>query len=217
MFLTWTKQTAIFYDMPPNYSVIQRGTRQNRILITNNEKKRISVLLAVRGDGRKLKPLIVFKGVSNARVSQEVRNYDDDISLHTAQAKAWTDEDVLKYWYKNVWREATAETRGPKVLLVDSYGLHKDNEDLFHGRRQDIQVKFIPKHCTGLIQPLYIGIIRSFKQRVRQMWLSHYFENEEVTREVLSQWVKQAWQDVPTTAITNAFSRLSPPEAMEIE
>ena len=58
-----------------------------------------------------------------------MRNYDDDISLHTAQAKAWTDEDVLKYWCKNVWREATAETRGPKVLLVDSYGLHKDNEE----------------------------------------------------------------------------------------
>jgi len=51
-------------------------------------------VLAVRRDGRKLKPLIVFKGISNERVSEEVRNnYDDNISLHTAQAKAWTDEE----------------------------------------------------------------------------------------------------------------------------
>ena len=49
------------------------------------------------------------------------------------------------------------------------------------------------------------------------MWFSHNFENEELTREVPSQWIKQAWQDVPTTIITHAFSRLRPAEAMEIE
>lgn len=211
-------QTSIFYDMPPAYTVVQRGASQNRILTSNNEKKRVSVLLSVRGDGVKCKPLIVYKGAPFARIYNEVRAFDDDFALHTVQDKAWTDLTVLRYWCTRIWSQAAGETDGQKLLLVDSLKLHTANRALFYCDRDDIEVKFIPSNCTGLIQPLDISVIRAFKLRVMELWNNHDLLNEEVTREVISDWIKQAWDDVPIDVITNSFSKLAnEEERMEIE
>ena len=71
--------------MPPNYTVVQRGASQNRILTNNQEKKRVSVLLTVCSDGTKCLPLIVYRGAPNGLIEREVRRLDDDLALHTVQ------------------------------------------------------------------------------------------------------------------------------------
>lgn len=51
-----------------------------------------------------------------------------------------------------------------------------------------------------------------------ELWNNHDLLNEEVTREVISDWIKQAWDDVPIDVITNSFSKLAnEEERMEIE
>lgn len=212
-------QTAIYYEMPPNYTVVQRGASQNRILTRNQEKKRVSVLLGIRSDGVKLKPLIVYRGAPNATVNREVSDLDDDAAMHTVQRNAWTDLAVLTHWRNHILNEAVFNTEGPKLLLVDSYALHVDNERLLSCDRPDVDVKFVPRHCTGLIQPLDVSVIRAFKHRVRELMNNHDYENEEVTRNVLSNWIKQAWQAVPADLIRNSFNRLMDrnEEAMDLE
>ena len=116
--------------------------------------------------------------------------------------------DVLTYWRNHIWNEAEIKAPGQKLLLVDPYAPRVDNEPLFHYRQPDVDVKFIPRHCTGSVQPLDKDVIRSFKYRVTELMDNHDYENEEVTGEVLSNWIKEVWQAVLTTAIINSFNRL---------
>jgi len=90
-------QTAIFFDMPPTYTVVQKGSKRNKILVNpNNAKKRVTVILLARGDGQKLKPLIVFKTIPDARVAREVEKYNNKRTHHTVQENAWTDTQVQR-------------------------------------------------------------------------------------------------------------------------
>ena len=85
--------------------------------------------------------------------------------------------------------------------------------------RPDVDVRYIPKLCTGLIQPLDVAVIRSFKHRIRELMNNHNYETHEVTREVLSNWVKEAWQAVPNTVVRNSFNRImnDDDELMDLE
>ena len=64
-------ETVIWADIPGQSTVEVRGTRHVPILTTGHEKSRITVCLAAMADGRKLQPLIVFKG---QRMPQELKN-----------------------------------------------------------------------------------------------------------------------------------------------
>ena len=63
------------------------------------------MLLFVRGDGVKLKPLIMFKGVPNARIAQGFEGFDDERVLHIVQENAWTNNNVLEYWCDSLQEE----------------------------------------------------------------------------------------------------------------
>ena len=63
-------ETAIWADMPGQSTVEVRGARHVPILTTGHEKSRITVCLAAMADGRKLQPLVVFKG---KRMPQELK------------------------------------------------------------------------------------------------------------------------------------------------
>ena len=64
-------ETAIWADMPGEYTVELKGVKSVPILTTGHEKKRITVCLAALADGCKLPPLIVLKG---KRLPSELKN-----------------------------------------------------------------------------------------------------------------------------------------------
>lgn len=197
-------QTAIFFDMPPSYTVVERGVRRNRIQLNgNNYKKRVTVILLVRSDGQKYKPLIVFKAVPGARIAHEIEEYDDDEVHHTVQENAWTDEEVLKTWNEEIWSPIIERNPGNKLLFLDSLKLHKQNEKLLKNNNREVNVKYIPEYCTPLLQPLDIGVIKVFKKNFRRIWSNN--PDVEITRAILSTWIKQAWREVPEEAISKSF------------
>lgn len=211
-------QTSMFFDMPPRYSVVRRGMRRNVVRAsTTNTKKRVTVLLLARADGRKYRPLIVYKGVFGARVAREVQTYDDNEALHCAQERAWTDLDVLNYWVNNIWVDIVQNTEGPKLLLVDSLPLHTSNQGLLRcANRDDVAVRFIPESCTALVQPLDVAVIKVFKQKFRTFWNLH--RGRDVSKRMLSLWIKRAWEQVPNNVISRSFSRLTDLDTrMELE
>lgn len=53
-------ETSVCEDMVPNLDVEKVGTKTISMKSTGHEKVMVSVCLAVRTDGKKLRPLIVF-------------------------------------------------------------------------------------------------------------------------------------------------------------
>jgi len=64
-FLMWqmanADETAIYLDMPPNYTLEKKGVKEVHLKTTGCEKLRLTVMLAATADGRKLPPLIILK------------------------------------------------------------------------------------------------------------------------------------------------------------
>ena len=54
-------ETAIYLDMPPKYTLEEKGVKEVLFKNTGCEKVRLTVMLAATADGRKLPPLIILK------------------------------------------------------------------------------------------------------------------------------------------------------------
>ena len=70
-------EMAIYLDMPPNYTLEKKGVKKVLLKTTGREKLRLTVMLAVTVDGRKLPPFLILKrkatqirGVSEGRYRQ---------------------------------------------------------------------------------------------------------------------------------------------------
>ena len=55
-------ETAVWNDMISNTTVEKRGAHSVNLKTTGHEKSKITICLTATADGRKKKPLIVFKG-----------------------------------------------------------------------------------------------------------------------------------------------------------
>ena len=163
----------------------------------------MTVILLARGDGQKYKPMIVFKAVPGARIAREIMAYDDENAHHTVQENAWTDEEVLEGWNEEIWRPIVETNHGSKLLLLDSLQLHKKNEVSLKNGDRDLGIRYIPENCTPILQPLDIGVIKIFKRNFRNIWSLN--PEVDITRTMLSTWIKQAWNEVSEEAISNSF------------
>jgi len=54
-------ETAIYLDIPPNYTLEKKGMKEVLLETTGCEKLRLTIMLAATADGRKLPPLLILK------------------------------------------------------------------------------------------------------------------------------------------------------------
>jgi len=54
-------ETAIYLHMPPNYTLVKKGVKEELLKTTGCEKLHLTVMLAATADGRKLPPLLILK------------------------------------------------------------------------------------------------------------------------------------------------------------
>ena len=73
------------------------------------------------------------------------------MTLHTVQANSWTDGLVLLEWIFMVWLPIAAITPGVKLLILDSYPLHKEAHYLLS--ELDTNVLYVPTGLTWGVQP----------------------------------------------------------------
>ena len=78
-------ETAIYLDMPPNYTLEKKGVKEVLLKTTGCEKLRLTVTLAATADGKKLPSLLILKrkttqirGVSKGRYIQGPGKRMDD-------------------------------------------------------------------------------------------------------------------------------------------
>ena len=75
-----------------------------------------------------------------------------------------------------------------------------------------VEVQHIPGGCTGLCQPVDIGINKPYKSRIKQLWESWMIQEGLIdgttsppTRELISEWAAIAMKELPVQIIRNAW------------
>lgn len=122
-------------------------------------KERITLVLCCSLDGKDKRKITFISKSAKPRVFNGFKKelYVD----YKATNKAWMSGEIFKEWLFAFNLDMKRQNR--KIfLLMDNCPVHK-NFELSH-----IQIEFLPPNTTGILQPLDLGIIRSFKCNYRR-------------------------------------------------
>jgi hypothetical protein len=119
------------------------------------------------------------------------------------------DERCMLIWVEQVLAAYLSANPPPPgivpVILLDSYRCHMMASVVSKITALGIEVIHIPGGCTGLCQPLDVGINKPFKARVRRQWeewmtdlIDRTNEVRDATREEVVEWVTAAYWEMAT-------------------
>ena len=122
---------------------------------TGHEKDKVTVMLGALGDGTRLPPLIIFKGV---RPPKDVPNG----VIVVMSRNGWNNEEITKLWLEKCWGRLRNSLS--RMLVWDSFKSH-----VMASIREKVKNHYnshmvlIPGGCTGVLQPANVSWSKPFK------------------------------------------------------
>ena len=181
---------------------------------------RLTCAVTVSAAGDILRPFIVFKGKHDGRIAREFQNpkksgFPVDCS-YICQDRAWMDEAMMLQWVKEVlepWSKHVPAGIMP-YLLLDSYKCHLMSSVVHAIQDLGIEVDHIPGGCTGLVQPLDVGVNKPLKNQIRRKWEEYMLEeglamtvSKPLTRQRMATWVTESLDDLGKHTVKAAWRR----------
>jgi len=206
-------QTPIFFSMVPRTTLSPIGARTVHVRTSTSSTMRATVSVCITASGRMLPPLIIFKGKPNGRIQREFTRYNQG-AVYVVQENAWMDERVMKIWIERVLTPyvATAPQGVRPLLILDSYRCHQMPSIVQLIEEEGTDLRHIPAGCTGLCQPINVGIAKPLKDRVRHSWEDWMVDQGTGTRRfspppraLLSEWVVRGIQSLENALIQNSW------------
>ena len=144
-------ETPIWLDMPSATTVNEAGASSVTIRSTGHEKDRVTVCLAGKANGHKLKPFIVFKGGKrDVKRMNEDRQLSGKCVIRTS-ANGWMNESLTKEWIQYVVGRLSF---APRLLVWDTYKCHMTNGVKETLRQASVDAALVPGGCTKYIHTL---------------------------------------------------------------
>lgn len=201
-------ETGLFYKLIPSKTVTKKIRKGHKLI-----KDRFSVSLCSNFTGsHKCKPLIIGK-FAKPRCFK-----DFDLDKHVCyenSARAWMTSDIFKKWLRKL--NADFKKTDKKILLLlDNCPAHTIG-DMFCSH---IELLFLPKNTTGILQPMDRGIIKNFKAAFNNYKMSNIIEKMEDCDKTVFEAYKSinlkdaiiftvlAWESVKNDTIYNCFKHL---------
>ena len=212
-------ETACFLDMTNNTTIDYKGNKNIELLTTGKEKYRISIILAITGDGFKLPPMLILKGEQGKTVEKNLRKLsyviNGDIFIH-CQKEGWCTTDIFECWIKEIFLPYQKMVCEKCLLTLDNASAHNSNNALDILKSYDIKYAFIPPGMTPECQPLDISVNKIFKDNIKQKFEENrlFFDNINPKIKLnqcrlnLIDYIHQVWYDnsiITKNCIINGF------------
>ena len=165
------KELTLGADETPLRSVAQNRTTISRvgaesvkIRKVGNEKEQLTAMLAISVDGKKLKPMIIKKGITNRFLSK--LNLGNEI-YGTYSTNGWMNGKLMLEFFQN---SILPYTRGrPCALSLDDFDAHWTDEVRAFAAANEIELIHVPPGVTGDFQSLDVRINGILKMRQVKM------------------------------------------------
>lgn len=176
-------QTAVVYGPGSKLTWAPRGSRQVS-LIGADEKRAFTALLSINTDGYALPIQTVFEGLTDKSCPNPAApHYADCIKAgfrfvpSEKKGNHWSNQRTMQRFvdeilapYLDAQKRLISRPQSQKSLwIIDVWAVHRSDE--FMGWMRDnhptILIDFVPGGCTGVSQPLDVGINRPFKQSIK--------------------------------------------------
>jgi hypothetical protein len=207
-------QTPVFFSMTPKTTLQVRGSKTVSVRASSDSTKRITVAVTVTASGVMLAPYVIFNAMPNGRIERQLANFPPG-AHYAVQKNAWMDERVMLMWVESVLEPyvKTAPDGVRPILFLDSYRCHMMASVVQRVQELGVEVQHIPGGCTGVCQPVDVGIGKPFKNRVTRCWEDWMVEegglDEEKTktpsREEVAEWVVKSIGSIGPQIVRNSW------------
>jgi hypothetical protein len=114
-----TEETPVLFDKPANTTVDTKGSKSVHVKTTGHEQLRITVMLPVLADGRKLTPFVNLKkkNLPKEKLPTGI--------IFKFNETGWMTEELTVKWLREVWHRrpgAVLKKRG--MLVLDAFKGH---------------------------------------------------------------------------------------------
>jgi len=168
--------------------------------------ERVTIALICNTLGEKLKAVIIGKS-AKPRCFKNIDRNKMGINYYSS-SKGWMTIGIFHQILEEINSLMVFQNRNI-ILLIDNASSHGLLE------LSNVRLVYFPKNCTSLIQPLDMGIIKSFKSKYRRNFLNHiYFRNindvsvasiKYISLLEIVIWVERSWSDVSVETIQKSF------------
>ena len=199
-------ETSIFFNMPSNKTIEIKGKKTVQIVMKNQEKMRVSLILAVLTDGTKLPPYIIFKGNNSSPIlTKEISNLThvkNKEVFFTFNANAWTTGEILIDWLNKVWFEylKNFDSMFESLLIIDKATTHEKEEFKRVSFNNDVTISYIPKGLTPILQTLDVSINKPLKDALRNEYPQFCIQKDlnnadKISRKQIIDFVYDVWNN----------------------
>ncbi|KAL0819258.1 hypothetical protein ABMA28_008498 [Loxostege sticticalis] len=171
-------------------------------------KENITVLAGANAEGKKLPPLIVFKGkfVWDQWMAA-TDDYDFELS-YAASPKGWMQTDIFYNYMKTILIPSLGQER-PVLLVYDGHSTHVDVKVIELAIENNITILKLPPHTSHLLQPLDIAVFKSFKSKWDAKLVDWQRRNvgTKMAKNIFSKTLADTWQETAPDIIKNGFKK----------
>ncbi|ETV85440.1 hypothetical protein H257_03179 [Aphanomyces astaci] len=201
-------ETGVHYDMPPRRTWARIG-KSAKVDRQQKHSDRVTAVLAIRADGRKLPPCIIVRGQPGGPVEQdELPTYPRD-AIYAVQENAWMDERVWDIYLREL---VQYEIEGPSVVVVDNLSAHVTPAacELVRGDLYSV-LEELPANATSTVQPLDVGVMGPFKAKCRTEWLHEVKVTTAAEKRLaMVKRILKVWESIPPAMVIRSFDKAIP-------
>ena len=206
-------QTPIFFSITPGTTLEQVEARSVNVRNLTSSNMRVTLAVTITASGKTLILMMVFKGKPSEIIQFGFPNYPQGW-FYACQDRAWMDKAVMWLWVDKVLKPYIqyAPAGIHTIILLDQYRCHMMESVVNKIQDLGCAVDHIPAGCTGLAQPVDVGIGKPFKNRVRRHWEDWMLEagvahasTKAPSRERFAQWCIDSLNALSTDIVKNSW------------
>ena len=159
-------ETGIALGVSRNANVIGSSSTDRTIIKSPEDREWVSIVETISALGRKLRPVIIFKG-KTLQTSWFLQEKIPDW-LYTASENGWTSNAICVRWLEQVFIPETATSPPrPRLLLLDGHGSHATTEFMWKCFQNNIFLYYLIPHSSHVLQPLDLACFSPLKSAYR--------------------------------------------------
>lgn len=205
-------ETPVYFDMPSNTTVDDKGAKSVLVRTTGNDKSRITVMLCVLADGRKMPPYVILN-----RKTMPKEQLPPGI-IFRCQEKGWMTNELMVDWVRTVWNRkpgALLKLRG--MLVLDAFKGHLTPQVKKEINNSNTDLVVIPGGMTSQLQVLDVMVNKPFKDHLKQLYtnwllggghaLTPTGKLKKPSIALLGEWILKAWAWISSDSIVVGFKK----------
>ncbi|KAI1008083.1 hypothetical protein K3495_g153 [Podosphaera aphanis] len=152
-----------------NQRVIGISNKSSTYRETPEDREWVSIVETVSVDGRKTRPLVIFKSTA-----PQTSWFEEDIPdwVYTTSENGWTANRIALGWLKTIFLPETKpqdENSSWRILLVDGHGSHTNVNFQWECYKNKVHRVYMPPHTSHILQPLDLSCFSPLKARYRRL------------------------------------------------